>query len=470
MTAANYEEWRAEAQARDEQTGAARWKADDRTDLFDYRVIRRRLDELVDVRAEGDPRRILYYLNEGLHGNMGGMGSSRLYGRAALGTKDLVSDYVRELAGALEQLADADEEILSFDRKLAFFRRARQAFGNCALMLSGAGSLGPFHLGVAKALLEQQLLPAVISGASAGGLVAATVCTRTDAALKETFDRDAFGQAFQDAPGEDAFRRRRVTRDDLHGAVEALVPDLTFGEALEESGRDLSISVAPAEIQQQSRTLNAVTSPNALIREAVLATCAIPGVFPPVTLAARGVDGQRLPFVRSRKWVDGSVTDDMPTGRLARVYGCNFFIASQANPVAMWSPQVPRGVDPISQLASIYLSSWQQWFRVAYPFAMRFVQDVYPLNVMTRMGFSVLTQEYTADVNIMPKRRFLDPAALISTLSPEETGKLVREGEAATWPHVERIRNSTLIGRTIAGVLDRLASPVRLQAVRAAEA
>ena len=89
---------------------------------------------------------------------------------------------------------------------------------------------------------------------------------------------------------------------------------------------------------------------------------------------------------------------------------------------------------------------------------------------MTRMGFSVLTQDYTADVNIMPKRRFLDPAALISTLSPEETGKLVREGEAATWPHVERIRNSTLIGRTIAGVLGRLASPVRLQAIRAAEA
>ncbi|MDE0349584.1 MAG: DUF3336 domain-containing protein [Gammaproteobacteria bacterium] len=470
MTAANYEEWRAEAQARDEQTGAARWKADDRTDLFDYRVIRRRMDELVDVRAEGDPRRILYYLNEGLHGNMGGMGSSRLYGRAALGTKDLVSDYVRELAGALEQLAGADEEILSFERKLAFFRSARQAFGNCALMLSGAGSLGPFHLGVAKALLEQDLLPAVISGASAGGLVAATVCTRTDETLQEMFDQGAFALAFQEPAGEQAFRRRRVTHDDLRGAVETLIPDMTFGEALEESGRDLSISVAPAEVQQQSRTLNAVTSPNALIREAVMATCAIPGVFPPVTLAARGVDGQRLPFVRSRKWVDGSVTDDMPTGRLARVYGCNFFIASQANPVAMWSPQVPRGPDPISQLASIYLSSWKQWFRVAYPFAMRFVQDVYPLNVMTRMGFSVLTQEYTADVNIMPKRRLLDPAALLSTLSPEETDKLVREGEAATWPQVERIRNSTLIGRTIAGVLGRLASPVRLQAIRAAEA
>ena len=468
MAATSYEQWRTEAQARDARTGAASWKADDRSDLFDHRVIRRRRDELVELRAAGDPRRLLYYLNEGLHGNMGGMGSSRLYRHAEFGTKDLVSDYVREMAGALDQLAGADDGTLPFDRKLAFFRRARQAFGNCALMLSGAGSLGPFHLGVAKALVEQGLLPAVISGASAGGLVAAAVCTRTDDELREMFERDAPPPGFQEPLGGQRTQRRRVTRDDLRAAVEAIVPDMTFAEALELSGRDLSISVAPAEVQQQSRTLNAVTSPNALIREAVMATCAIPGIFPPVTLAARGFDGRRLPFVRSRKWVDGSVTDDMPTGRLARVYGCNFFIASQANPVVMWSPQAPRSHDPISRLASIYLSSWKQWFRFSYPFAMRLVRDAYPLNVMTRMGFSVLTQDYTADVNIMPKRRFLDPQALLSTPSPDETARLVREGEAATWPEVERIRNSTLIGRTIAGVLDRLAAPVRLQAVQGA--
>ena len=470
MTAASYDQWRANAQAKDDQTGAAGWKADDRTDLFDYRVIRRRRDELVELRAGGDVPRLLYYLNEGLHGNMGGMGSSRLYGHAAFGTKDLVSEYIEELAGALEQLADADDDALPFDRKLAFFRQARQAFGNCALMLSGAGSLGPFHLGVAKALAEQGLLPAVISGASAGGLVAAVVCTRADAELRALFEEDTLSGAFHQPLDGQAFQRKQVTREDLRDAIEALVPDMTFAEALEASGRDLSISVAPAEVQQQSRTLNAVTSPNALIREAVMATCAIPGVFPPVTLAARGVDGTRLPFVRSRKWVDGSVTDDMPTGRLARVYGCNFFIASQANPVVMWSPQIPAAAGPLAQIGSIYASAWKQWFRLSYPFAMRLVRDAYPLNVMTRMWFSVLTQDYTADVNIMPKRRFLDPASLLSTLSAEETGKLVHEGEATTWPHVERIRNSTLIGRTIAGILDRLATPVRLQPRRTAKA
>lgn len=40
------------------------------------------------------------------------------------------------------------------------------------------------HFGVVKAFLDADLLPRVISGTSAGGLVAALVCTRTDAELK----------------------------------------------------------------------------------------------------------------------------------------------------------------------------------------------------------------------------------------------------------------------------------------------
>ena len=41
------------------------------------------------------------------------------------------------------------------------------------------------HFGVVKAFLDEDLLPRVVSGTSAGGLVAALMCTRTDAELKE---------------------------------------------------------------------------------------------------------------------------------------------------------------------------------------------------------------------------------------------------------------------------------------------
>ena len=38
------------------------------------------------------------------------------------------------------------------------------------------------------------------------------------------------------------------------------------------------------ERDQKSRLLNAIASPNVLIRSAVMASCAIPGVFPPVVM------------------------------------------------------------------------------------------------------------------------------------------------------------------------------------------
>jgi hypothetical protein len=54
--ARSYEEWRAAAEAEDERTGAALWKAKDESRRYDYKVIRRRLEELREVRASGDPR------------------------------------------------------------------------------------------------------------------------------------------------------------------------------------------------------------------------------------------------------------------------------------------------------------------------------------------------------------------------------------------------------------------------------
>jgi len=65
-------------------------------------------------------------------------------------------------------------------------------------------------------------------------------------------------------------------------------------------------------------------------------------------------------------------------------------------------------------------------------------------------------QDYTADINIIPKRRLWDPSKLLSVLSAEETRQLISEGEASTWPKIEMIRNCTLIGRTLDRILDKL--------------
>lgn len=459
--ARTYEEWMAAALAHDDRSGAARWQRQDSSSQYDYRVIRRRLDELQRLSRSGDPHELLFFLNEGVHGNMGGIGAAGLYSKAKSGTKHLIRDYLQSMADAIHQVADTPEEEIPFLEKLEFFRRASLCFGRSALMLSGGGALGPFHLGVVKSLYDQNLLPEVLSGASAGSMVAAVVGTQDDATLSEFFRAENLTRVFQDF-GEEGLQtlksNERISIDRLYKVVESLIPDLTFSEAFEKTGRKINVTVSPREAHQRSRLLNAVTSPNVFIREAVLASCAIPGVFPPVTLAAKNVNGERQPYVPSRQWVDGSVTDDLPAKRLARLYGVNHFITSQTNPIVLWRLTDPNRQDLLSRGWNIYQSAMKEWFRATYPFALSITKNLYPLNVITRMGYSVAMQDYTADINILPRRRFWDPRKLLSVLDEEDTRYLIREGELATWPQIEMIRNCTEVSRTLDAVLAPLES------------
>jgi Patatin-like phospholipase len=73
--------------------------------------------------------------------------------------------------------------------------RLRAAFGETGLMLSGGGKLGNYHIGVVRLLLDQGLLPRVISGSSAGSLIAALIGTRTDTALGKIMADEAHALA-----------------------------------------------------------------------------------------------------------------------------------------------------------------------------------------------------------------------------------------------------------------------------------
>ena len=459
MTAKTYEEWKQNALRADARSGADRWKLEEHSHTYDYRVIRLRYDELVEIRASGDMHGLLYYLNEGIHGNMGGMGAPTLYTRTEIGTKKLIEDYIKEVVAALDQLASASDAEISHQEKLALFKRSSVCFGCSAMMLSGAGPLGPFHIGVVKSLWEQNLLPDIISGASAGAVIAAIAGTRHNRLVSDIFVGSKLADLVQlmtDTAGL-IQTQAPISAAHLMDLIEALIPDMTFVEALEESGRYINIAVAPAQMQQRSRLLNAMTSPNACIREAILASCAIPGVFPAVTLQAKDGKGQRKPYVPSRKWVDGSISTDLPAKRLSRQYNVNHFISSQANPLVVWGLQDPGSAsDPWSQYMSIYQSATRAWMRAIYPLTMSMMPNAHPANVNTRMLFDVLTQEYTADITMMPKRRNFMFAEMMLPPSTHETFALVREGERSTWPKIEQIRNCTSISRKLDAVLTNL--------------
>lgn len=101
---------------------------------------------------------------------------------------------------ALQFVRDCDE--LSLEEKRHFFKSANTNLGTSALCLSGGAGFGYCrccvrnllvlrtdvlidHFGVLKAFLEAGLLPRVITGTSAGGVIAALACTRTESELRQ---------------------------------------------------------------------------------------------------------------------------------------------------------------------------------------------------------------------------------------------------------------------------------------------
>ena len=122
---------------------------------------------------------------------------------------------------------------------------------------------------------------------------------------------------------------------DVHYLKKFLIKNLgdtTFEEAFQKSGLHINVAVAPYDASQDSRIMNSFTAPDLLVWSAVLASCAVPILFPPVRLTNKRYDGEHTPYMGKTRWVDGSVRSDFPQEKMARLYNINYTIASQVNP------------------------------------------------------------------------------------------------------------------------------------------
>lgn len=458
QAAASYEEWKQLAMEHDKASGTDKWQAVDESKHFDFASIRSRLDHLRRLRKKGDNSALLFTLNEGVHGNLGGMGSSALYGKTRFGTKDLIREYVEEVAASVEHLASPAVDDIAFEQKLDFFRRASHCYGRSAFMMSGSGTLLFFHLGVVKALWEERLLPDIISGSSGGAFVGAVACASTDDELSDFFDPENMPGRRLSSGVLDAISSfvspELVTAGEVWTMLEKFLPDYTFQEAAERTGRHMNVSVAPAETLQRSRLLNADTSPNVYMREAVLASTAFPGFFPPVTLMAKNDAGERQQYHGSRRWVDGSLSEDLPAKRLSRLYGVNHYIVSQTNPLVIpFINDRERKPDTWSALKHATFSSAKTWVNAGATVLNRPLSAVPEIKRVTNSLLSVMNQSYVGDITILPLTKFHNPFRALSWRTHEEIVGLMDEGERATWPQLERIRIQTLISRTLDPIL-----------------
>ena len=456
--AENYQSFHQACAYHDEISGAEQWKLKDESSDYDFRLIRKRVERIKAARTRGDADALMSILHEGIHGNLGNIASPKLTHESKLGTKKLIEEFLEQVCDALTFIYHAEEREIDFASKLCFFEETYHAFGQSCLMLSGGAGLGFFHAGVVKALQEHDLIPNVVSGASAGSIIAALIGTRNQTELMQDLSVESIYENFK---GWSKFKGLKkegfLDSSYLENTLIDLFDLTTFEEAYEKTGVQMTVTVSPADLHQTSRLLNAKTSPNAIITQAVRASVAIPYVFSPIYLKAKNKEGEVIPYIPNRQFADGSMMADLPFRRLARLYGVNHSIVSQTNPLA--TPFLTGGKSESGSFSELTL-------RHAADLAKK--NSVYFFDVLEKLTGSdylkrgihkvrsIVDQQYVGDINILPDRKWADFKMLFANPTKQSLNQLIEGAERATWPQIDLIKRNTKISKSFAHYLKLL--------------
>src|SRR5919108_696884 len=149
------------------------------------------------------------------------------------------------------------------------------------LVLSGGGLKGLAHIGVLRALEERGLVPSLVVGSSIGSLIGAAwasgaTVAQMEARARQVRRRDVFKVAGVDV----AFRRLLAPalyrREPLESLIASLVGSITF--------RDLQrrLLVNTTDLHSGRQIMWGLPGLlDARVADAVTASCALPGLFPP---------------------------------------------------------------------------------------------------------------------------------------------------------------------------------------------
>ncbi|PWZ01066.1 patatin-domain-containing protein, partial [Testicularia cyperi] len=462
--ALTYPEWKEAALAQDEFLGYEKWKTTDGSGFYDWILVKKVKASLKAFREKDDVENLLGVLDLCLRNNFAGTENFRLYSETYLGTKYLVESYLAEIETALAYIQNTDK--VPLETKRSFYRTVAKNLGRSALCLSGGASFGYYHIGVVRALLDSNLLPKVVTGTSAGGLIAALTCTRTDEELKGML---VPAMADRITACEEPFsvwaRRAWSTGarfDTVQWAEKAsffTMGSMTFKEAYERTGKILCISVIPADRHSPVKLLNYVTAPDCVIWSSLLASAAVPGILNPVCLMQKQRStGKIVPWNWGHRFKDGSLRVDIPLQDLHALFNVNYPIVSQVNPHvhlfhfgSKGSPGRPTAHRKgKGWRGGFILSASERILKLHLKMNFKILRDLDLLPAILGQDWSsVFLQRFGGAVTILPKTRAWDWVRILSDPDRKELSRMMRVGASVTFPKIHMIENRVRLEKAI---------------------
>ena len=493
-SATTFEEYHAACKEVDESEGRGSWRRNPRSQHYDSTLLISLTKRLHRLRTTGKLDELMHTLTFGR--NTAGMMNLDLYTKAWSGGKYCITEYVDEVVRCTEMIStfpiDPETDPILFHDRRRFFLRARTEYGNTCLLLSGGAMLGLYHFGIIKALIEQNILPKIISGASAGAVVGSYIAARSDEEiLKDLNDPRVLSHKFGPLGpfwGGRIFQMYKAFTsgvvydiENFHTKILWFTKNLTFLEVYKRTGRVLNISCTPNKTSTVKRNppvmLNYITSPHVPVAYAVMASSCVPLLMHPVVLMERvrdehgayieigkgeykerpfmgGTDGGDLDEAIGMR--DGSFESDIPVMYMGRVFDGHFNIVSQVNPhvVPFFFNNTGEAGRPLRSWNSkggwrggFLLSLSEMWLKedmrknVRILSAMRLLVDV--------MGVdwgALWLQDSMGDLTITPKLTLSDLFNISKNLQDGPAGRqqlseMIRKSELKAWHAIPMLLN-----------------------------
>ncbi|KAL8285205.1 hypothetical protein RB597_002350 [Gaeumannomyces tritici] len=484
-----YPDWVTAAKQLDSFLGNGAWKEQNEFAYYDSKTVRRVWEQLrrcriraeqVEASSAGDTKNgegpgsansaksgavedLKVLLEACIKNNFVGVENPRLYSQTYYGTKNLVQNYVDEVEKSLEFLLKTQQ--MSLEEKRSIFKRTYANYGRTALCLSGGASFAYYHFGVVKALLEEDLLPDVITGTSGGALVAGLVATRTNEELRKLLVPSLAVHLTACRESMVTWIRRWWKTGARFDSVDWAKQcawwtrgSMTFREAYERTGRILNVSCVPADPHSPTILCNYLTSPDCVIWSAVLASAAVPGILNPVVLMMKKADGSLAPYSFGHKWKDGSLRTDIPIRALNLQFNVNFTIVSQVNPhinLFFFSSRGSVG-QPVTHRrgrgwrGGFLGSATEQYIKLDLTKWLKVLRQLELLPRPLGQDWSQLwLQQFGGTVTIWPKSVISDFWHILSDPDPARLAHMLHEGQQSAFPKVKFVSNRLRIERLL---------------------